>query len=48
MAILDLQGMEEQPISKRAAGNSGASKDCDFGGGGGGHGHVSSLSLLLC
>lgn len=39
MAILDLQGMEEEPVSKRAAWHSGASKNC---------GNHSGLSLLLC
>ena len=43
MAILDLQGMEEEPVSKGAAGHSGASKNCGNGGP-----HFSSLSLLLC
>lgn len=43
MPILDLQGL--QAPSQVRAGNSGASKDCDFGGGG--HGR-SGLSLLLC
>ena len=46
MAILDLQGLEEQPLSRRTAGHSGASKDCFNTGGHGGH--ISSLSLLLC
>ena len=49
MAILDLQGLEEHPLSRRTAGHSGASKDCfNTGGGGGGGTHFSSLSLLLC
>lgn len=44
MAVLDLQGMQEQPTGKRAAGrgnHSGASKQC-------GGNEFSSLSLLLC
>lgn len=48
MAILDLQGLEEHPLSRRTAGHSGASKDCFNTGGGGGGVDVSSLSLLLC
>lgn len=47
MAILDLQGLEEHPLSRRTAGHSGASKDC-FNTGSDGGGNVSSLSLLLC
>ena len=43
MAILDLQGMEEKPVSGNP-GHSGASKNCGNGGGP----HVSSLSLLIC
>lgn len=44
MALLDLQGMDEQPVGRRVAGHSGASKNC--GNNGGPHG--SFLSLLLC
>ena len=40
MAILDLQGMEEEPVSPGPAGHSGSSKNCGP--------HFSSLSLLLC
>ncbi|MGH7685950.1 MAG: hypothetical protein ACREN2_03935 [Candidatus Dormibacteria bacterium] len=47
MAILDLQGLEEHPLSRRTAGHSGASKDC-FNTGGSGGAHFSGLSLLLC
>ena len=39
MAILDLQGMDEEPVSPGPAGHSGASKNC---------GNHSGLSLLLC
>lgn len=40
LAILDLQGLEEEPDNKVAANHSGASKNCGN--------HFSSLSLLLC
>ena len=39
MAVLDLQGMEEQATDRAAGGHSGASKHC---------GNFSGLSLLLC
>jgi hypothetical protein len=40
VAVLDVQGMDEEPVSGRVAGHSGASKNCGN--------HFSGLSLLLC
>lgn len=43
MAVLDLQGLEEQPMTPRRGNHSGASKNCGNGGN-----DFSGLSLLLC